>query len=442
VAGSAAALSAALPSETPPARPNIVFILADDLGYGDLGCYGQRSFRTPAIDRIAAEGMRFTDFHCGSPVCAPSRCALMTGLHNGHSRIRGNGTVPLHPEDVTIAEVLKNAGYSTGVFGKWGMGEAGSTGVPNRKGFDEWFGFLNQGRAHNYYPDWVWQNEEQFFVPKGAYIHDLFTQRALDFVGKQRSQPFFLYLAYTIPHANSELVDAGMQVPSDAPYTDRHWPQQLKNYAAMITRMDADIGKLMALLKERDLDRNTIVMFSSDNGPHAEGGADPPFFDSNGPLRGIKRDLYEGGIRVPLAARWPGHIKPGSTNTDPLAFWDLFPTFAEIGGAASPAGLDGISLVPALTGHRQPQHEFMYWEFHERGFEQAVRMGKWKAVRHATHYPIELYDLSTDAGERIGLAARYPEITARIAEYLRTARTPSAEFPIKEPQRTVVQPPR
>ncbi|HEX30232.1 TPA: N-acetylgalactosamine-6-sulfatase, partial [Candidatus Poribacteria bacterium] len=289
-------------------KPNIIFILADDLGYGDLGCYGQRLIETPNIDALAAEGIRFTQCYAGSTVCAPSRCALMTGFHTGHARVRGNKLIPLRPRDVTVAEILKGAGYTTAIIGKWGLGEPGTTGVPNLKGFDEWFGYLNQRRAHNYYPEYLWRNTEKYWIKgnmngkKGVYSHDLFTEEALKFIRRNRGNPFFLYLAYTIPHANNELgrkTGNGMEVPSDEPYSDRSWPQVEKNFAAMVTRMDRDVGRIVSLLKELGIDGETVIFFSSDNGPHREGGHDPKFFKSSGPLRGIKRDLYEGGIRVP-----------------------------------------------------------------------------------------------------------------------------------------------
>src|SRR5437899_97725 len=412
-----------------PHRPNIVFILADDLGYGDVGCYGQQRIRTPNIDNLAAEGMRFTQCYAGSTVCAPSRCALMTGLHTGHATVRGNAFVPLRAQDVTVAEVLKRAGYTTALIGKWGLGEPGTSGVPNRKGFDTFFGYLNQGHAHNYYPDYLWRNEERTKIEgnvvkngvtsrRAQYAPDLLTKEALRFVEQQKDKPFFLYLAHITPHANNERGHKegnGLEVPSDAPYSDKSWPQIEKNYAAMVTRMDADVGRLMTQLKKLGLEENTIVFFSSDNGPHKEGGHDPRFFQSGGPLQGIKRDLYEGGIRVPMIARWPGHIAAGRASDHVWAFWDFLPTAADLSGATVPAGLDGISVLPTLLGKgEQKQHDFLYWEFHERGFQQAVRRGDWKALRSAWGEPLELYDLRSDLAEKHNVAGRHAEIVDRI----------------------------
>ncbi|MBN1420474.1 MAG: arylsulfatase [Planctomycetes bacterium] len=445
--GSALALSrtrggAAIRGADPDGRkPNIIFILADDLGYGDLGCYGQKRVKTPNIDRLASEGMRFTQAYAGSTVCAPSRCSLMTGLHTGHARVRGNALVPLRPEDVTVAEVLEAAGYATGIVGKWGLGEPGTTGVPNRQGFDAWFGFLNQAHAHNYYPDYLWRDEERHEIPENrddarkVYAHDLFTREARAFLKEHKDHPFFLYLAYTIPHANNELggkTGNGMEVPSDAPYSSESWPQPQKNHAAMITYMDRDIGGILDLVKELGIEEDTIVFFSSDNGPHREGGGDAAFFGGSGPLRGIKRDLYEGGIRVPMIVRWPGRIRAGSTSDQVWAFWDFPPTAAELAGAKAPAGIDGISMVPALLERPQRNHEYLYWEFHEGGFKQAVRMGDWKAVRLGTARPIELYDLAADIGERTNVAKEHPDVVARIEAILRAARTDSPDFPIRE----------
>jgi len=421
---------------TPAARPNIIFILADDLGYGDLGCYGQKLVATPNLDRMAAEGMRFTDAYCGAPVCAPSRCCLMTGQHTGHAWIRGNNGPPLRPRDVTVAQVLKSAGYATGLVGKWGLGDHDTFGIPNWKGFDYFFGFLNQSRAHNYYPEFLYRNRDEIRIEGNVvrngvatarkhYAPDLFLEESLSFIDRNRSRPFFLHLTTTVPHANSAAREKGLEVPSDEPYSDRDWPQPRKNFAAMVTRMDRDIGRIMARLRELGIDDNTIVFFSSDNGPHREGGHDPAFFNSSGPLRGIKRDLYEGGIRVPLVVRWPGRIAPGSVSALPCAFWDFLPTAAELGGAAAPPGLDGMSILPALLGRTQKEHEFLYWEFHEGAFVQAVRMGRWKALRRGLRGRLELYDLSSDIGETTDIAARHPAEVARIEAYLKTARTDS-----------------
>ena len=445
-AGGISNVRAADPVATKPVgRPNIVFILADDLGYGELGCYGQRLIQTPRIDRMAAEGIRFTDCYAGCTVCAPSRCTLMTGLHTGHCRIRGNAQVPLATEDVTVAKLLRQAGYATGIIGKWGLGQPGSSGVPNRQGFDYWFGYLDQVHAHNYYPDYLWRNEEKVLLPnvveKGVakrrvtYSPDLFASEALEFVEHHREKPFFLYLALTVPHANDEAGKNGMEVPDDKPYSDRDWPQVEKNKAAMITRMDADVGRLLDKLKTLGLDERTIVFFTSDNGPHREGGVDPAFFHASGPLRGIKRDLYEGGIREPMIVRWPGRIAAGQVSDFVWAFWDFRPTAAELAGVRSPADIDGVSIAAVLLESpgksAPPPHEFLYWEFHEGGFKQAVRMGRWKAVRTKLNRPLELYDLTNDLGETTNVAVKHPETVAQIETYLKRARTDSPNWPIK-----------
>jgi arylsulfatase A-like enzyme len=427
----------------PPApRPNIVFILADDLGYGDVGCYGQKLIQTPNIDHLAAEGRLFTQCYAGCTVCAPSRCSLMTGLHTGHAWIRGNLLVPLRPQDRTVAEVLHSAGYQTVAIGKWGLGEPGSTGIPNRKGFDEWFGYLNQLHAHNYYPSYLWKNEKRLMlegnqdvrgvsVKRAQYSQDLFTREALAYLDRPPKEPFFLYLAYTIPHANNEAGEAhGMEVPNDAPYSDRPWTQPQKNRAAMITRLDTYVGKVLKKIKERGLEDKTLVFFTSDNGPSVEGGSDPAFFHSSGPFRGIKRDLYEGGIRMPMIARWPGHIQPGTTSDQVWAFWDFLPTAADLAGAPVPPGLDGISMVHALEGLPQTNHEFLYWEFHEQGFHQAVRMGDWKYVRYPRRHA-ELYDLKTDPGETKDVASEHSDVMTKIEQYLKRARTQSRNWPVR-----------
>jgi len=420
--------------------------MADDLGYGDLGCYGQQRIKTPNIDRLAAEGMRFTQCYAGSTVCAPSRCVLMTGLHTGHCFIRGNGKDNLRPGDVTVAEIVKPAGYATALLGKWGLGHEGSTGVPTRQGFDYFYGYLDQHHAHNYYPSFLVRNEERVklrnVVPGGGkfgqgvatkqvdYSHDLVAGEALQFIDRSKDKPFFLYLALTIPHANNEAGRRGMEVPSHEPYTDRDWPEPQKGLAAMITRMDADVGRLMARLKKHGIDERTIVMFTSDNGPHREGGNNPDYFDSNGPLRGIKRALYDGGIRVPLVARWPGRIKAGTTSDHVCCFYDVLPTVAELAGTRPPAGVDGISFVPALTGGRQRQHEYLYWEFYEGGFKQAVRMGEWKGIRRGMDGPIELYNVTRDIGEQQNVAADHADVVAQVAAHMKSAHTPSPRWQI------------
>jgi arylsulfatase A-like enzyme len=426
-------------------KPNILFILADDLGYGDLGCYGQTKIKTPNLDKLAADGVKFTQAYAGSTVCAPSRCTLMTGLHTGHCHIRGNALVPLRPEDVTVAELLKKAGYATGLVGKWGLGEAGSTGVPTRKGFDYFFGYLNQVHAHNYYPDFLWRNEEKVPLPnvqqggvaskRVVYTPDLLLDEGLKFIEQNKGGPFFLYFATIVPHANNEKTKtdgSGNEVPSDVPYTNEPWPQTEKNKAAMISRLDADVGKLLAKLAELGIEKDTLVLFSSDNGPHREGGNDPNFFKSSGPLRGIKRSLTDGGIRVPTLARWPGHIRPGTVSEHVWAFWDFLPTACDLAGVTTPTGLDGVSIAPTLTGKgEQKEHDFLYWEFHENGFKQAVRYGPWKAIRLAPSQPLELYNVVKDPGEARNIAATNPAIVGMIEAYLKTARTDSPEFSIR-----------
>ena len=406
-------------------KPSIIFILADDLGYGDLGCYGQKLIKTPNIDELAQRGTRFTQFYAGSTVCAPSRCALMTGKHAGHGRIRGNGGRReggvLQADDVTVPKLLKQAGYRTAVIGKWGLGNQNTPGVPNRQGFDYSIGYLDHVHAHEYWTDHLFRNGERVEIPPKTYSHDLFAQEALDFVRREHGKPFFLYLAFTIPHAK-------FNPPTDAPYSNEDWSPQEKNLAAMMTRMDNDIGKLLSLLKELDLENDTIVFFTSDNGPREQGAV---LFKSAGPFRGIKRDLYEGGIREPLIVRWPDKVKSGATSEQVWTFWDVLPTVADIAGVKTSNNIDGISMLPSLLGKKQSRQDMLYWEFHERGFDQAVRMGDWKAVRHGKD-PLELYDLGTDPGEARNVARQNPNVVAKIEEYLKTARSDSAAWPIKD----------
>jgi len=431
-------------------RPNIVFIMADDLGYGDLGCFGQKRIRTPNIDRLAAEGMKLTDFYAGSTVCAPSRCVLMTGLHTGHCFIRGNGKINLRSDDVTVAEVLNQAGYTCGLSGKWGLGHENSSGLPTRQGFDHFFGYLDQHHAHNYYPSFLVRDEKRVtlrnVVPKEGrfgqgvateqvdYSHDLIMTDALGWLEEVHKRPFFLFLSATIPHANNEAGRKGMEVPELGDYAKTDWPEIQKATAAMIGRLDRDVGRLMATLKSLGVDRNTVVFFTSDNGPHREGGNNPDFFDSNGKLRGIKRDLYEGGIRVPTIVRWPGHIARGSTSGVIGSFADVLPTLAELAGASVPEGIDGLSIVPTLTGNPKAQklHKYLYWEFYERGGTCAVRMGEWKAVgKLLPGSTLELYHLPTDIGEQRNVAGEHPEIVARALAAMKDAHTPSPMWKVR-----------
>ena len=443
--------SASLASAAAP-RPNIIFILADDLGYGDLGSYGQKIIRTPHLDQLAAEGMRFTQFYAGNTVCAPSRSVLMTGLHMGHTRVRGNAGLEnpeaqmLRAGDVTVARVLQTAGYTTALIGKWGLGNAGDEGEPRKHGFDYSFGFLNQTHAHNHYPDFLWRNGERVALPnvvtqvgpvagtgyatqRVVYASDLFFDEARDFIARSKTRPFFLYLALTVPHANNErarVLGDGQEVPSYGPYADQPWPDAQKGQAAMITRMDARVGDLIAQLKTLGLDENTLVIFSSDNGPHREGGPlhNPEFFAASGPLNGTKRALTDGGIRVPWIARWPGKIKAGSVSAHVGYFGDVMATFVELTGATAPKILDSISLVPELLGRgEQAKHPYLYWEFYEKGFSQAVLLeDRWKGIRLLKpSAPIRLFDLQHDLGEKTDLAAQQPELVARVAAVMREA---------------------
>ncbi len=441
--------------------PNIVLIVADDLGYGELGCYGQTQIQTPHIDRMAAEGMRFTDFYAGCTVCAPSRSVMMTGQHMGHTWVRGNARddlrhQSLRDEDVTIAEVLKSGGYRTGICGKWGLGEFMGTdrscpGIPNRQGFDFFFGYLSQHHAHNYYPEFLWRNLDQ--VPlknrviasryqhpqwpfraghsgnRAEYSHDLIMQEATKFIRRNNRGPFLLYLPVTIPHANNEGTRAtgnGLEIPSLGIYKDKDWSPQNKSQAAMITYLDRGVGEILALLKSLKIDDNTIVIFTSDNGHHNEGAHCPEFFDANGPLRGAKRDLYEGGIRVPMIVRWPGKVAAGVT-TDHVSYsGDLMATLGEIAEQKLPAKIDSVSFAPTLSGQEQlQQHEYLYWEFYEQGSAQAARIGDWKAVRRPMlSGPVEVYDLKNDVGETTDLAAQQPDLVARFERLFSEAHRP------------------
>lgn len=416
-----------------PDKPNIIYILADDMGVYDLGSYGQEMIQTPHLDKMAQEGIRFTEHYAGSTVCAPSRGALMTGLHTGHGYVKGNfameseGNLPLPAKTVTAAEVLHATGYKTGVIGKWGLGGPNDHGHPNAQGFDYSFCYLDQRLAHEYYPEHLWRNYEKVMLNNEQYSHDLFAKDALRFIRQNNEEPFFLYLPFTVPHGK-------YQVPDDKPYSDESWPQPEKNYAAMITRMDRDIGEIFSLLDSMEIDENTVVFFASDNGGTKRMS---PFFNSNGPLRGFKGDLYEGGIRAPLIVRWPGKISPAQTSDHISAFWDMLPTFAEIAGANIPENIDGISLLPELLNDSQQAHEILFWSYFTYNYgwkpgsenprnqlqSQAVRMGKWKAVRNNLNRnpnaPIELFDLSEDTGEENNIADQFPAILKKMEQFLK-----------------------
>ncbi|MBX3732695.1 MAG: arylsulfatase [Verrucomicrobiae bacterium] len=439
--------------------PNLIWVMADDLGYGEVGCYGQRVIRTPRLDRMAREGLRFTRFYAGATVCAPSRSVLMTGLHHGHTRVRGNAG-PNHPaaqalrlEDRTVAQTLREAGYATGLVGKWGLGDIGPAagGLPRQQGFDEFFGYLNQRHAHNPFPDFLWRNEERVPLPnritpvgtEGAghaaegllYADDLFADEALKFVSRHAHHPFFLFWSPVAPHGNNERfrdLGNGAQPPDFGPYGILDWPDADKGHAAMITRLDSQVGRLLDHLELLGLSRKTLVIFTSDNGPHRESGHDLSRFRPAGPLRGIKRSLTDGGIRVPAIAWWPGRVPVGATSDHVAYFGDWMATAAELAGVPMPAGLDSLSLVPVLEGRPEtvPSHEFLYWEFHEGGFQQAALLqGRWKGLRRgAPDAPIVLHDLDADPGELTDVAAAHPEMVARLDAYLRTARTASEDW--------------
>jgi arylsulfatase A len=451
-------------------KPNIIYILADDMGYGDVGCYGQKQIHTPNIDALAAGGMKFTQHYAGAPVCAPSRCVLMTGRDAGHARVRGNyetgpygfgAGLELRDEDFTLGEMMKQRGYNTAVIGKWGMGVAGTTGEPNKQGFDYSYGFLNQGHAHYQYPDYLFRDGKRIELPENkndgrkSYSNNLFTGEAMQFVSNNKSNPFFLYLAYTTPHAE-------LLVPEDSifnsykgkfvekPYKQNHQggssdddfgayhSQDYPNaaYATCITHLDMCIGKLIAFLKQQGLYENTLIIFSSDNGPAKEGGADPLYFNSSGGLRGKKRDVYEGGIREPMIAVWPFKIKAGVVTNNITGFQDIMATLADVTGKPLEKKIttEGISIYPTLTGNNkaQKQHPYLYWEFHEnKTSSQALRVGNWKAVRQAPDTAMELYDLSKDIAEQINVADQYPAIVKKMEDMFIKARAPHPLWPLK-----------
>lgn len=446
--------------------PNIIYILADDLGYGDIGVYGQTLFETPNLDRLAKGGMQFLQHYSGSTVCAPSRSALMTGQHTGNTFIRGNsergftleneGQYPLASEELTIAEALKEAGYRTAAFGKWGLGYPGSEGAPNSQGFDQFYGFNCQRVAHNYYPTHLWDNQlkEDLKGNDGntaqTYAPELIHQKALSFLEENKDAPFFMFYPSVIPHA--ELVAPeeymvkyrGKFLPEKKHvnakkkdgYSVSGYNSQVEShaaFAAMVNILDDQVGEIMDKVHELGIAENTLIIFTSDNGPHKEGGADPDYFDSNGPLKGYKRDLYEGGIRVPMMAYWPSKIQPGSTSNHPSAFWDFFPTAIEIAGVKKEfTGIDGISFLPTLVGKEQKSHPYLYWEFLERGGRQAVLMNQWKGIRlnmaKNPDAPIELYRLTDDIGEENNLAQEYPQIVKKMDRLMKEAHVNSEIF--------------
>ena len=455
-----------------------MLLLADDLGYSEVGSYGQERIRTPHLDGLAAAGMRFTQHYSGSPVCAPSRCVLLTGLHTGHSFIRGNkemggwgadepeGQLPLPDATATLAELLRDAGYATCAVGKWGLGGPASTGHPNAQGFDHYYGVLCQRVAHNYYPTHLWRNGEKDMLEGNewfsahqklaeppadrtgydrfageVYAPDRMIDEALTFIRDHREGPFFLYYPTPVPHVAIQVPEDSLAEYSgaldDAPYLGQKGylphPEPRAGYAAMVTRMDRDIGRMLDLLEELDLADATLVLFTSDNGPTFNGGTDSEFFASNGPLSGLKCSVNEGGIRVPLIARWPGRIAAGSVSDHVSAFQDHLPTLTQVGGAETPAGLDGISFLPTLLGQgTQREHDYLYWEYPEVDGQQALRRGDWKVVRRQLHKgggALQLYDLATDIAEEHDVAAEHPDVVAKIAALLVEARTPSPDFP-------------
>lgn len=457
--------------------PNIIYIIADDLGYGDLSCYGQEKFNTPNIDRLAARGMIFTQHYAGTTVCAPSRASLMTGMHTGHSYVRGNRTMnggqfPLPPEAITMPKLLKKAGYVTGAFGKWGLGYPGSTGDPLKQGFDEFFGYNSQGIAHNYYPWELWDNDETFVLEEnkgtqhGLYAPNLIHQKTMEFIDRHQDTTFFLFVPSIIPHAElfapADYLEMFMEKSSPEPphhYISKFAPEQPYEgiddpehprykvggygsqphpkaaFAAMVKLLDDQVGEILDKLEELGLTENTLVIFTSDNGPHLEGGADPDFFNSNGPFQGYKRDLYEGGIRIPMIASWPGQIAEGSQSAHISAFWDVLPTISELTGIEIPREVDGISFLPTLLDREQPEHDYLYWEFHEQGGKQAVRMGDWKGIKlnvvkgEPTAF---LYHLKTDPMEKQDLSKQHPEVLQKILKIMETARTEDPEWPFIE----------
>ncbi len=450
------------------APPNIIYILADDLGWGDLSCLGQEHFETPNIDALKAKGMFFTDHYSGSTVCAPSRSALMTGQHTGHTFVRGNkevmpeGQHPIPDEVVLLPEMLKEAGYVSGAFGKWGLGYPGSEGDPMKQGFDVFYGYNCQRLGHHYYPYHLWDNDKMVVLDgnagtaKGQYGPALIHEKTLQFIEDHKDGPFFAYVASIIPHAELAAPEAYMKKFSGKfkepkPFQGLDEGPELRQgryqsqaqpraaFAAMITLLDDQVGEIVALTEKLGIADNTLIIFTSDNGAHQEGGADPQFFDSNGPYRGHKRDLFDGGVHVPMMAYWPGTVAAGSESDHLSAFWDMVPTFNELAGVPVPENTDGISMVSTLLGRgEQPEHKYLYWEFHERGGRIAVRMGKWKGVRYDVlkdpNAPMKLFNLDVDPGEQTNVAAEHPEVVEQIMGFMKKARTDSEIFTFGQTQ--------
>jgi arylsulfatase A len=441
-------------------QPNIIFILADDLGYADLSCYGQQKTETPNIDQLAKKGMRFTQFYAGTSVCAPSRTSFMTGLHTGHTVIRGNksfdpeGQTPLPDSVITIANLLQKKGYNTAAFGKWGLGYITTSGDPNKKGFDQFYGYNCQSLAHNYYPDHLWNNHERIDIPENEtkdiiYSADKIHEQAMQFISEQKKEkPFFLFLPYTLPHGDvmvphdsvySYYIKKFNEKPLSPPANPKKGKISFEPYphaafAAMISRLDKYTGEVLSAIRKKGLEENTLVIFTSDNGPHKENGGDPEYFDNNGIYRGIKRDLYEGGIRVPFIAYWKGKIKPGVTDL-PAVLWDMYPTFQQLSGMPVSTNIDGISIVSALLQNgAQKQHDHLYWEFHENNGRQAVRWKNWKAVKlnvnNVAQTVLELYDLSIDPSEKNNLAAKFPDIVQKMEAMIKMDHVSNRDWPL------------
>ena len=451
-------------------KPNIVFILADDLGYGDLGAYGQKRIATPHIDRLAQQGVRFVNFYAGTSVCAPSRSSLLTGQHTGHTPIRGNkelepeGQQPLPDSAQTIAKLFQDNGYMTGAFGKWGLGMVGSTGAPNIKGFDEFYGYLCQRQSHRYYPTHLWHNHKKIelsgndLLSKVHYAPDLIQEKTLAFIDQHQDKPFFLFVPTVLPHAElagpqDEYYEQYAQAFEENPFIGNDYgtnatiagyasvDKPRATFASMVTRMDAYVGEILSKLDTLGLSENTIVIFSSDNGSHREGGADPDFFNSSGGLRGNKRSLYEGGIRVPMIVKWPSKIPSNSTSDHLGAFWDFLPTFAQLINVDKISYTDGISMLPTLLGQgKQAQHSYLYWEFHEDGGRQAIRMGDYKLIKQKVKNPAqsyyELYNLKKDPTELVNLAQKEEEILQTMISLMDRVRVENPDFPLINTNKT------